>query len=456
MPPDLEGRAVHGRHGLVGEEGAQHLADHVRRDHPVDAEPGGEHRRERRLADPGGAADQHDQRPVEPVEPPPARGSGAAAVSPSSASSTSSASASQRLHVDLGLRRARPAARSISRASSNARSGDSADGRQRLRHQALRVGQAVALVDDDRLSASARAGATSASQLSASSTPTGRLRTNTTRAPALGGAAGDRVDRGRLQLGQVDVAAAPPRRAPGRRRARARRARLVEATTRLHALAGRRAGGEQRHARARPAAARPARAAARSARAAGRRRAPSCGAAPGRARSSAVVRERLRLAGADHADRAVDLHRRDAGARALEDERARLRRAPPRARRRRPRSTRHGAPARPAAHAPAADGAHARQHRVLEVVGRGVAAAARRPRAGPPAPCRPRRHARLGRPAAAHADDHRVALAQQRRPVAGHGGLAGALAGADHGELRARRRRPARSAAGRGAAPGAS
>ena len=64
------------------------------------------------------------------------------------------------------------------------------------------------------------------------------------------------------------------------------------------------------------------------------------------------------------------------------------------------------------------------------------------------------RERRLGRPAAAHADDHGIAVAQQRRPVPGHRGLAGALAGADHGQLRPSRRRPARSAAGRAAGRG--
>ena len=70
----------------------------------------------------------------------------------------------------------------------------------------------------------------------------------------------------------------------------------------------------------------------------------------------------------------------------------------------------------------------------------------RRPRATPPrrSPAALRatgvgcRHARLGRPTPAHAHDHRVRapVAQQRRPVAGHRGLARALAGADHGQLR--------------------
>ena len=45
-------------------------------------EPGGQHRRERGLADAGGAADQHHQRAVEPVEPAPARGSGAPPARP--------------------------------------------------------------------------------------------------------------------------------------------------------------------------------------------------------------------------------------------------------------------------------------------------------------------------------------------------------------------------------------
>ena len=47
-------------------------------------------------------------------------------------------------------------------------------------------------------------------------------------------------------------------------------------------------------------------------------------------------------------------------------------------------------------------------------------------------------HLRLRRPAPAHADDHRVAVAQQAGPVPRHRGLAGALAGADHRERGAR------------------
>ena len=90
-----------------------------------------------------------------------------------------------------------------------------------------------------------------------------------------------------------------------------------------------------------------------------------------------------------------------------------------------------------AAHAPAADRPDARDHRVLQVVGGGVLAALR-DRDQLVERRRRLRDPRLGRPAAAHADDHGVGaeLAQQRRPVAGHGRLAGALAGGDHGELR--------------------
>ena len=103
-----------------------------------------------------------------------------------------------------------------------------------------------------------------------------------------------------------------------------------------------------------------------------------------------------------------------------------------------------------------------REHGVLEVVGRAVATAARRPRAGPPARCRRRpRSARPGPPRPMQTITGSRS-ASSDGPVPGHRGLAGALAGADHGQLRAverhrlvARRLQAQARAPRSAAPGA-
>jgi hypothetical protein len=248
----------------------------------------------------------------------------------------------------------------------------------------------------------------------------------------LRGVAGNRVDRGRLQLGQVDVAAlrGGPLDVGGQRRA----PRQVRGGHhRLDALAAWRAGREQRH---------PRTVRQRLDRLAAQRKAQRLGWRDGvlvgqqqLCPQQRVLAQRLRLARSDHADGAIHLHRRDARSGAFEQKRLRARK-----RRRQLRASRHVRLHRrsgePPAHAPAAHGPHPRQHRVLEVVRGGVRASGRyleqirEPDVGGG-------HARLGRPAPPHAHDHRIdaALAQQRRPVPGHRGLAGALAGADHGQL---------------------
>ena len=103
-----------------------------------------------------------------------------------------------------------------------------------------------------------------------------------------------------------------------------------------------------------------------------------------------------------------------------------------------------------AAHAAAAHRRHAREHGVLEVVRRGVAA-----RGGQRLEVLERhvgrRDHRLGRPAPPHRDDRgpAAALAQDPGEVARHGGLARPLAGADDGEHAAVEVELARSAAAR-------
>ena len=140
---------------------------------------------------------------------------------------------------------------------------------------------------------------------------------------------------------------------------------------------------------------------------------------------------------AHDADGRVGGDRRDARARALEDERAR------------PEPGGEPGPGRdvrlvrlagePAADAAAADGPHAGEDGPLEMVGGGVAAVGRDGEeiveAGPW-----HRDGRLGRPAAPHANDHGVpaAAGEQARPVPRHRGLAGPLPGRDDRELRAR------------------
>ena len=263
----------------------------------------------------------------------------------------------------------------------------------------------MALVDDDRLRrhrATARAGPRRG--------PAGRPVAEEDDPRALGlRLHGDGVDRGRLQLGQVDVAAGSAARS--RSPASAATARQVRRRhERLDTLDGGRAGREERR-RARPSGA------ARAAPAAAEKGSDPAGgaAAPSAASTScgpsgAVLGERLRRAGAQHAHRAVNLDGRDAGARALEDERAGVERGGERGTGGHVRLGRRACKA--AAHTPAADRAHSREDGVLEVVGGGVAASLGGDREQLVEAEAGLREPRLGRAAAAHADDHR-----RRRPA---------------------------------------
>ena len=201
-PARVEGRVMHRRHRLLGEERAQHLPDHVGGDHAVDPQAAGQHRRERGLADPGGAADQHHERAVEAVEPAPAAVAAHGALALLRAQHLL-AELVEAVHVDLAVAALAPAARSTARASSNERSGESPMADSALRHQALRVGQAVALVEDDRLSRHRRR--SRAGPRRCRSRAVAHEHDPSALAPA---PPGDGVDRGRLQLGEVDVAAA--------------------------------------------------------------------------------------------------------------------------------------------------------------------------------------------------------------------------------------------------------
>ena len=64
----VERRGVDGRHELGREEGAHGLADHVGADHARDAEPVRELGGQGALADAGGAADEHDERRLQPAQ----------------------------------------------------------------------------------------------------------------------------------------------------------------------------------------------------------------------------------------------------------------------------------------------------------------------------------------------------------------------------------------------------
>ena len=241
----------------------------------------------------------------------------------------------------------------------------------------------MALVEDDRLSASPH----SSSERLVDTSPTGRLRTNTTRAPLGRVPAGDRVDRRRLELGEVDVAAR--RRRPGRGppASAARRARLVDATTRLHALARGRAGGEERHPRA---------VGQRLGRLGPQRRS---GSAPGgRLRAlGAPARDRRAAGGTRRTARARPRRARTrcgppppAGCRRPSPRtRSRPGRARPPAPPRRARSTRAGSPASPPPTRRQPTVGTPGEHGVLEVVGGRVPAARRRSRAGRRGRCRP-------------------------------------------------------------------
>ena len=68
---DVERGVVDGGHEVVGEECAHHLPELVGGDHARDPEAARELRRDGRLADPGHAPDQHQQRAVEPWQAPP-------------------------------------------------------------------------------------------------------------------------------------------------------------------------------------------------------------------------------------------------------------------------------------------------------------------------------------------------------------------------------------------------
>ena len=141
----IERRDVQGRDQLLGDRRPQHFTDGVRRDHPGDAEPGGELRGNRRLADTGGAAQENDERLVELLDRLPFQVAAGMAL------------------VDLGQQRRRQVAQLL--AGDLAHSllvqhllhllGDpiglsrgDAGHHHRRRHQPFRVWQAVALVGD--------------------------------------------------------------------------------------------------------------------------------------------------------------------------------------------------------------------------------------------------------------------------------------------------------------------
>ena len=115
----------------------------------VNPEPAGELRRDRGLADPGHAAEQHHQRPLEVADVPPLAEAGQHLVGLLRRPRTSSASArSCSTSTSPGPLRRRAGPRSA-RASANERSGAQPRGHERLRHQPLRVGQPVAAADPD-------------------------------------------------------------------------------------------------------------------------------------------------------------------------------------------------------------------------------------------------------------------------------------------------------------------
>ena len=223
------------------EERAHRLADEVGRRDARDPEPVGDLGRDGRLARAGRAADEQDDRQVERRA---GRGSGAAGArrrSPSSSPSVSRASSLEPLERRSTSRRARrgrprPAARARTRGRPETPARD-----QRPRHQALRVRQAVLAAERQRLAgAGARVIAATASRAiasrRASSSRRGRAaerddarcRRTRPRTPALERGLGDDVDRGRLDLDEVDVGVDARR---GPRAARSRSARLPETCT---------------------------------------------------------------------------------------------------------------------------------------------------------------------------------------------------------------------------------
>ena len=323
-------------------------------------------------------------------------------------------------------------------------------GHDRLRHQPLRVWKAVVAADTTtrrcggpRLMpapAPPRARASRSERVVEVGSPasgTGRLRRNTIRAPPAPRALGDDLDRRRLELGQVDVAA------------------LARASSR--SCSSWRAAGEVRRddARSTPLRASASRSAApRSGRAVVNTatRAPGAPAPPARARArrrDRIVRRSTRPAGRP-APRAPPAPSSSAPnttsrSRAQQPVGTEVARAPRRGARRRwstqtvrsaatggsaaplpSSSTSRGPRAqrqphalddvrvehlarRPLAAAPAADAVDAGQHGVLEVVRGGVPARRARSPAGAPRRAAPRRARAAARPARpAHRDDHRL------------------------------------------------
>ena len=147
--PGLERRVVHGWHEVVREEGPDHVPDRVRGNHPGDADPAGEQRCEGRLSDPGSAAEQHYERSPEPVEALPLE-EAPGGVAPLPLAQDLGRELAELGGVDLRstavgearLERPRDVVRALRR---------DPGGRQRLRHQPLRVREPVPALYDDRV-----------------------------------------------------------------------------------------------------------------------------------------------------------------------------------------------------------------------------------------------------------------------------------------------------------------
>src|SRR5215211_1037297 len=149
-PPGLERRVMHTGHGLMGEEGPQNLTDHVRCDHPPNSQPGGEHRGEGGLPYAGGAADQDHERPIQPVEAAPTLVAADRAL-PLLGAQHLEAELVEPVDPDLAVPTQRQSSLDLTGELEGALRREAAR-LERLRHQSLRVGQAVSLVDDDGLS----------------------------------------------------------------------------------------------------------------------------------------------------------------------------------------------------------------------------------------------------------------------------------------------------------------
>ena len=360
----------------------------------------GEHRGDGRLADPGRAADQHHQRPLEAVEPAPARVAAGGRLVLLRAQHVlgervqvgrADLAAVEPVLDDAGELE-RPARRQAGR-------GD------RLRHQPLRVRQAVALVDDDGLSGGrgrARAGSIIscgiAVKLDECVVDSHRPVADEDDAGALGaGAHRDRVDGGGLQLRQVDVAALGGR-AVELRGERAAPGEVRRAHHRLgDVLHPGGAGGEDRDARVVRHAPRPARAACENGTApAGGSGAPSAAST----RSARASRYSANGSGAP-APRMQTVRSTSTGGMHAPEPSNTIAPGPSDAASAAPAGTfdSNGCAGEAAADPPAADRPHARDHGVLEVVGRRVGAAPRRSRSARRATARPRSAAaRAGRP----------------------------------------------------------